>query len=174
MKDYILVEHDHLKKESKIVNTYNCKYDALEIMVEMAEYYIKCKVGVTNIIYYKKGDKNRIYNYFIENDAQDNNNKLTVKRKYVKYGFLWLFSNTVLIEDIISYYIITRKSYTSDDDFLDFYKDEDGKFLYDTSNVDAFTFFLSTKHNDIFNDYNVCMQDLINKIKKEEDKVVPN
>lgn len=112
MIKYFLIQHDFNKKESEYIDTYN-KYDGLYEMETYAECYIKDKQGEQQISYYKSSDKNRVFGYFIEKDI-NNVNKLTVKRKYIKY--FGIFTNTIVIEDIISFSLVEY----IDDDFYEY------------------------------------------------------
>lgn len=146
---YILIEHNFIRKELRIVDEYDNKYNCLQAVQEFAERFIKNKVGEKKINYYLNDEHNREYGYFIEKNLF-NNNSLTVKYKYIKNkGWLW---NDVAVDNIVSFYFIESNNNKN----VEYHNSHEIKTVEQ--------YFFELKKNDNFNDYNKCLQEIKNKI----------
>jgi len=106
MKEYFIIKFDYINKQSEIITKDN-KYNALEIIQQLAETYIYTVTGKTKPIYYAENKIIKNYGYYIEKSL-NNVDKLTVKHKYIKKsenGFI-----NIGIDSIISFYIASCES----------------------------------------------------------------
>ena len=57
---YLVVEHDHRDKETSIIESMQSKYEAVELIQQKAEDYVKIKLGYDKPIKYYHNNSKRI------------------------------------------------------------------------------------------------------------------
>jgi len=149
MYKYIIVQHDFVLKESKVINKCISKYDAFNLIECLAEEYIKKIMGdKEEIKYFQENDKKRNYGYFIEKSLY-NNDCLTVKRKYISNKG-W-FYNTIKIDSIVSFSFLNVDN--------DIYKNN-------SEYVPLRTFLNNLSEHPYITEYNNCLDELSTKFEK--------
>jgi len=138
MERYFIISNDHINDKKNILhyNYSHSKYDALEIIQEYAEAFIKNIEGNEPIIYYNPNENNRKFGYFIMKDFNDINS-LTAYRKYKIKGYIY---NSVKIDKIITFTLVKIYDDTLDRDFYNIYelfslKEEKRKYIDYLKNI---------------------------------------
>lgn len=137
MTSYTLIKHNHKNKESEIVESFSSKYECLAFMQEQAEEFIKKHEGNKTIHIYNKNSTNRVYGYFLQKSLK-NINKITIKKKYKVYGYLW---NSVFVDSILSFMIVEKK------------RNRDIHYVYNYDYIDDSAYYLCV---------NECIEKVIN------------
>jgi hypothetical protein len=99
---YGITIHDYKSKQTRIIEWFNSRYNALSKLEELAYSYIYDKEGIQDIKIYDKNSHGKPYSHYLFRDSSKYLDKLIIKKKIKITGYLY---NGSRYENIISYYL---------------------------------------------------------------------
>jgi hypothetical protein len=99
---YGITIHDYKAKQTKILEWFNSRHNALSKLEELAYSYIFEKEGLQDIKIYDKNSHGKPFSHFLSRDSSKYLDKLIVKKKIKINRYIY---NDVKYENIISYYL---------------------------------------------------------------------
>jgi hypothetical protein len=115
MTAYGVAFHNYENKETKIIEWFTDKYNALEALQEYAFKFIYDKQGFRHISIFEEGGHGRPFGYFVERSPSKNLNSLKIKYKKYERGYVY---GTTEFENICLFSLVkTFKKPKSNDSY---------------------------------------------------------